>query len=338
MSSCPHFSIAQIPSCLALTSAVFKDAKSFVTGGKSVREIQTLFPLIAAGCISRDLENNSIRVNSSKCIGCGFCIAGCPSRSFALTDSMVPISRCGSGLKVSTELVEFHKSDNLSDRVFLKLSTALTHAKSIENQSFASFTSSDEVKNLSPWAAQIAAYICGEQSEIGLEVNIDIEDKPRAGRLDVCIRSEHGVFIFESKKSFKSMMTEDRIFDQFLDYRLELDQISSDADVNPLCHLFVLIGGDETDLFPLDHPDCSSFDADNSRRMYKWLMENNAKMISAQGLLWLAFRDFSNQSPSSIEVLKSFYLNSSAHVLTSRGCVCLERGNLIFKNLQNLKS
>lgn len=62
MPSCPHFAISQVPSCLALTSSVFQDAKSFVTGGKSVRQIQTLFPLIAAGCISRDQENNAIRL------------------------------------------------------------------------------------------------------------------------------------------------------------------------------------------------------------------------------------------------------------------------------------
>ena len=333
MPSCPHFVIAQVPSCLALTSSVFKDAKSFVTGGKSVRQIQTLFPLIAAGCISRDLENNAIRVNSSKCIGCGFCIAGCPSHSFALTDSMKPISQCGSGLKISSELVQLYKSDNSSDDVFLKLSSALAYGRSIEQQSLSNFTSSDEVRNLSPWAAQIASFICGKQSEIGLEVNIDIEGKPRAGRLDVCIRSKNGVFIFESKKSFKSMMIEDRIFNQFLDYRLELDQISSEDDVNPRCHLFVLIGGDETDLFPLDHPDCSSYDADESRRMYRWLKENNAKIVSAQGLLWLAFRDFSGQSPSSVDVLKSFYSDSSAYILTSRGFVCLENGVLIFKTL-----
>ena len=332
MPLCPHFDNSEVQSCLALTSSVFKNAKSFLTWGKATKDMQTLFPLISDGCITRESEGNSIIINKKKCIGCGFCIAGCPSHSFSLASSMVPRNQCGSGLSVSNAVENLFTSVNFSDDVFEKLSFAVSDTTSSGRQSISKFTSSNEVRNLSPWAAQIASYICGSDSEVALEVPIEIEGKPRAGRLDVCVRSGSGVFIFESKKSFKSMISENRIFDQMLDYRFEIERIINDGDSLPESHLFILIGGDETDLFPEPHPECSSFDKDASSRMFEWLSINNEKVITAQGLLWLAFRDFTKQVPPSVEVLKSFHSETSALVLTSRGTLCVENGRLVFRN------
>jgi hypothetical protein len=167
----------------------------------------------------------------------------------------------------------------------------------------------------------MARYVCGSESEVALEVSIDIEDKPRAGRLDVCVRSENGVFIFESKKTFKSMIIEDRVFDQFLDYRIELDAIAQSISSASKCHLFILIGGEETDVLPTSNPECTSFDRESTRFLYNWLNSNNGKIITAQGLLWLAWRDLTDQSPRSFEILKRFDLNETARILTSRGFV-----------------
>jgi ferredoxin len=333
MTTCPHFALSEIPSCIALTSGVYANVQAFIAGNLPVREIRTLFPLVVAGCLTRDAESNSIKVNREKCIGCGFCIAGCPSRSFALIDSIQPNSQCGSGFKFSSDHFKLLKSDNISNQVFPKLSIAVTDNKSAEHQSISNFTGSDEVKNLSPWAAQLASYICGEESQVALEVHIEIEGMPRAGRLDVCVRSEHGFFIFESKKNFKSMMIENRIFDQILDYRYEIDQIKADHVPQSQRRLFTLIGGEETDLFPENHPECSSFDLEASKRLFEWLQKNNGKVVSAQGLLWLAFRDFTKQNQPSVEVLKTFYSDSSAMILTSRGQVQAHRGSFSLKTL-----
>ena len=333
MATCPHFANSEIQSCLALTSSVFKNARSFIAGEKASRKMQTLFSLIEGGCITREIEGNSITVNKAKCIGCGFCISGCPSHSFSVANSLVPSNQCGNGLSISSAGTQLFSKDNFSDDVFRKLSNTMSDPKSSGQQSVAKFTSSDEVRNLSPWAAQIAGYICGSNSEVALEVNIEIEGKRRAGRLDVCVRSESGVFIFESKKSFKSMITEGRIFDQFLDYRLEIEKICAVSSRHSESHLFILVGGDETDFFPEDHPECSSFDRDASKRTFNWLTVNNGKVITAHGLLWLAFRDLTKQEPRSVEVLKRFHSDSSALVLTSRGLLCVDNGHLLFKNL-----
>ena len=321
MSSCPHFSREQIPTCLALNSSVFKNAQSFLSGSPAIRTIETPFPLIIRGCMGRDVANNAVKTNTSNCIGCGFCIAGCPSRSFEVPRSMQPISQCGSGLSASSEAIKMLKTENTTNRVFPKLVKVIGNQKSSESVSFANFTGSDEVRNLSPWAAQMARYVCGSESEVALEVSIDIEGKPRAGRLDVCVRSENGVFIFESKKTFKSMIIENRVFDQFLDYRIELDAITQSISSASKCHLFILIGGEETDVFPMGNPECTSFDRESTRFLYNWLKTNNGKIVTAQGLLWLAWRDLTDQSPRSFEILKRFDLNETARVLTSRGFV-----------------
>ncbi len=152
-------------------------------------------------------------------------------------------------------------------------------------------------------------------------MSIDIEGKPRAGRLDVCVRSENGVFIFESKKTIKSMIIDNRVLDQFLVYRIELDAITQSISSVSKCHLFILIGGEETDVFPTSNAECTSFDRESTRFLYNWLNSNNGKIITAQGLLWLVWRDLTDQSPRLSETLKRFDLNETARILTSRGFV-----------------
>jgi len=324
MSSCPHFTPDVIPSCTAFERLVFRDIHEFLNDGAARHKERQDFPLVTAGCLQRNSESNSIEVVEAKCVGCGFCVTGCPSMSFKIDDSLAPMARCGEGRAVTHQFRQLVTHENISSAVFRKLTGIFAGGQSKNFWSFADFTSSDEVKNLSPWAMRALTYLLGPGSEGALEVNIAIEGKDRSGRLDVCVRTEREVFIFESKKDFKAMMSEGRVFDQFLDYRIEIDRSIVESGIHRPCHLMVLLGGEETDVFPPGHPESSAHDSDALRRFLKWLHSNQAKTVSAQGLLWLLYGKLAGLERDPLELLRKLDRTDEYVAFTSQGFVCAD--------------
>lgn len=321
MGSCPHFAADEIPSCVALEVHVFRHVRDFLLGNTELRKSRLDFPLAASGCLRRDASTNSIEVVDKKCLGCGFCVAGCPSTSFVIDESLAPQANCGGIRTISSGFLSIVKQENVSSSVFRKMSGLLADANGEHLRSFAAFTSADEVLHLSRWAVRALTFLLGSTSEGAVEVNIPIEGKDRPGRLDVCVRSEFEMFVFESKKNFKEMMREGRVFDQYLDYQTEIDRILLDERPNRECHLMLLVGGDESDMFPPDHSECTAHDLDACRRFLNWLHRNNAKAVSAQGLLWLFYRKLAGLDEDPVALLKKLKDSDGNLVLTSRGYV-----------------
>jgi ribosomal protein S20 len=84
------------------------------------------------------------------------------------------------------------------------------------------------------------------------------------------------------------------------------------SNLNIKLNKLLLIGGDDTDLLPDSHPDCTSFSGDLSKIFYKSIVSNNIRFITARGLLSLSMRAISDMNFDLIHFLKEFFSDKEA--------------------------
>lgn len=161
-------------------------------------------------------------------------------------------------------------------------------------QKFEDFTSRDEVKNISLWGLSCLKNLSSElPSRFGKELEIKQADNPRNGRLDVVALAENELVILEAKTSLFSLLSEGRFKYQVPSYKNECMRIISErnnADRDTLnLNIFLFIGGEETDLYPPTHPDCTTGKVGEiSKIFYDELLQREVKFISANALWALA--------------------------------------------------
>jgi hypothetical protein len=94
--------------------------------------------------------------------------------------------------------------------------------------------------------------------------------------------------------------------------------------------VFLLIGGNETDLYPPDHPDCTTGQSGQlSKTFYEVLQEYRIRFVSANSL-WsiLAYSTMKNKRLSCSKILTSLFSDSSTVGLLSGGKITLKDGSI----------
>jgi NAD-dependent dihydropyrimidine dehydrogenase PreA subunit len=296
--TCPYESgVRGLPQCLFFSTNKFKNLKDFIDN-KSIGN-QRFHPIPELGCISVDREASSINVNANSCIKCGLCIFNCPGNSIDIVDSKLS-SVCGSSLSNSVAWKSMLRS------TFVDYSPKPLYSKNKIYKSFENFTSVKETDNISIWAANIFDYFCESDGRVGLEIPLSIKGRDRDGRLDVCFFKNDFLLIVEAKVTLKKMMEEGRYLPQLISYQEELDLLGKSIN-NIKLNKLLLIGGDDTDLLPDSHPDCTSISGDLSKIFYKSIVSNNIRFITARGLLSLSMRAISDMKFDLVHFLKEFF-------------------------------
>jgi hypothetical protein len=204
-----------------------------------------------------------------------------------------------------------------------------------EYRRFEDFTSKDEVNNLSLWTLACIKHLSNDNdSQFGKELHIPLPDNPRDARLDVVSRDGDQILIFESKVNLFSALSEGRFKSQIPNYYSECKRITKEFNLkdhkNYNINIFLLIGGEETDLYPSDHPDCTTGQSGEiSNTFYDILQEYKIKFVSANSL-WalLAYSTIKKKRLRWSEILTSLFADSSTIGLLSGGKVTLKEGSI----------
>ncbi len=197
---------------------------------------------------------------------------------------------------------------------------------------FEDFTSRNEVKNISLWALSCLRKIShGADIRLGKELEIIQTKNPRDGRLDVVVLNDSSILIIESKISLSSLLSEGRFRYQIPSYEKECNKIVNSYDLshksNHKISIFLLIGGEETDLYPPMHEDCTTGQVgDISKIFYDNLSKYNIKFISANALWALAnYSILKDKKINWSDLLPSFFEDKNVIGLLSAGKVIKDK-------------
>jgi len=236
------------------------------------------------GALEVDKEN--VFINTEKCIACLLCF----SSNKTLEKSYEKVDKITNQIFPNFyEIKKIIEETDIFNGNIINLPRFGGNNRNIK--SFSDFTSKKETTHISLWGCSILNFLSSDsQSRIGKEIEILKMDNPRDGRLDVCVLSGNKVIICESKVSLDSLLTENRYRLQLPSYKKEckriLDEFNLKFKTNKKLQIFLLTGGEETDLFPPTHSLCTSNVGNKSTRFYKELVEHEIKFISANAL-WI---------------------------------------------------
>jgi len=189
---------------------------------------------------------------------------------------------------------------------------------------FENFTSKNEVNNISLWALSFLRFLSGESSRLGKELEIIQSTNPRDGRLDVVSKDKKDIIILEAKTTLFNLLSEKRFKTQIPEYYKEAKKILKDK--YELC-IFLLIGGEESDLYPSSSIYCTTGKVGNiSDIFYHSLIKYNIKFISANAL-WSLF------AQSIITNKKYYWRDILPKIFSEKDSVgLLSSGKVVYKN------
>ena len=195
---------------------------------------------------------------------------------------------------------------------------------------FESFTKKDEVNNIALWILSAFKYVSSSDLRLGRELEINQENNPRDGRLDVVAVRNKTVLVIETKTDLKSLLSENRFTYQISGYTKEcLKYTEKYLDSNNLLVLLA-IGGEETDIFPFNHQDCTTGNVGNiSKIFYDKVISENIKFVSANAL-WsiVAYKYLTNKNIDMLNFLTNIFVKQHAIGLLSGGVVKNNKGKI----------
>jgi len=191
---------------------------------------------------------------------------------------------------------------------------------------FEEFTKKDEVNNIALWVlATLKYYSTTNSLLIGKELEILQTENPRDGRLDVVALKENRALIIETKTDLRSALVENRFLYQIPNYEKECINIMKQykAGGDPL--MLLCLGGEETDLFPPDHNDCTTGKVGNIAKIfYDKISEKNIKFISANALWCIATYSYANDKKIDLfDLIFSIFFDKKIIGLLSAGVVSM---------------
>jgi len=200
---------------------------------------------------------------------------------------------------------------------------------------FEDFTSVDEVENLSLWSLSWLKYLSyATEVRLGKELEIIQIGNPRDGRLDIVALAENQLLVLEAKVKLAKLLSEGRYLIQIPNYSKEIKNIVNNhfkwTEENWNVNVLLLIGGEETDLYPPDHPDCTTGKVGNiSKIFYESIIEKNIHFISANALWALAvLSEVSNVRIPWFNLLPSLFMNPQTIGLLSGGIVTSQNSKI----------
>lgn len=206
-----------------------------------------------------------------------------------------------------------------------------------EYRRFEDFTSKDEVNNISLWALACIKHLSSNDSQHGKELEVPIPNNPRDARLDVVARDESQILILESKVKLFDALVEGRFKIQIPAYYNECKKITEESNLksnkNSRINIFLLIGGEETDLYPSNSPYCTTGQVGNiSNIFYDTLKTYKIKFISANALWSLsAYSILNGRNIKWSEILPYIFAEKSTVGLLSSGKVIIEDESVSIK-------
>lgn len=274
-----------------------------------------------------EVDQKNVFINLQKCIGCLMCLStnkGLKELEMDpndIIDSMYPDN--------TTQKIKDREVFNGSIFKFPYFSNRKTH-------SFNQFTSHKETTHISLWSTSILNFLSSDKnSRMGKEIEIMKMDNPRDGRLDVCIDSNNTVFVGEAKVDLTSAITENRYRIQVPSYEKECQRFINDFNQkykrNKELFISLIIGGEETDLLPESHPECSSLSGGKSKRFYQDLTKHGIKFISANALLLMSLSSMYHKKRICWDLLFPKIFRQGTIGLLTAGIVVDEGGKVIVK-------
>jgi len=195
---------------------------------------------------------------------------------------------------------------------------------------FEDFTSKNEVNNISLWALDCLKHLSEENnSQFGKELEVPIPSNPRDARLDVVSRDASQILILESKVRLRDALVEDRFKVQIPSYYKACEQMTEkfnlDNNKDYQITIFLLIGGEETDLYPPDNPDCTTGKVGEiSKIFYDDLKKYKIKFISANALWCLLTYSTIKARVRWNDILPKIFADNATIGLLSGGKVVLK--------------
>jgi len=228
------------------------------------------------------LNKRGLFLNSKNCVGIGLCLINCPYNVLKFDSNFVV--RLGTLPKAEVKKLQDRVS-NFFQGELVNLPLKIINSK---RYSLEDYTSINEVEHLSVWAGSILRFLSSRDSYLGLEIEILRAKDPRDGRLDICVRSEDNILVLESKVSLKKAVIENRFHTQIQAYKKAtskfIKRYNKEFQKNVKRHALLLIGGRESDLLPLGHPDNTGKIGGYSERFYKIIDREKIKFVSASAL------------------------------------------------------
>jgi len=212
--------------------------------------------------------------------------------------------------------------------------------KTIEKFSrFEDFTKVEELSNISLWSLGALRFLSLEKgTRLGKELEIIQTSNPRDGRLDLVILSTENVLIIETKTDLSTALSENRFVSQVSNYTKECQRVIDEytKQGGPKFKLISLleIGGEETDLYPVNHPDCTSGKVGKIARIfYDTVVKHDIKFVSANALWALtAYAQVKYKKIDFISLLEK--VNDGNFLgLLSGGMVCRDQDKIVVREL-----
>lgn len=210
-----------------------------------------------------------------------------------------------------------------------------------KHERFEEFTKRDEVNNISLWVLAAIEYLSSSPDLLlGKELEIIQAENPRDGRLDDVAVRERIALIIETKTDLKSALSENRFLYQIPNYMEEcIKSINEQWDSGTVL-ILLGVGGEETDLFPPNHPDCTTGTVgDISKIFYDKILEKGIRFISANALWCLVTYKFvTGKKIDVLDFIISTFSDKNSVGLLSGGVVLKEDGGFVVNpiNLEDL--
>ena len=312
---CPFEYHTQLPPCISLEVTKYNYLSDLLLDNNGSTKELMIAHLI--DCI--EFKGNSIDIKNENCINCMYCVFGCPGSYIEIDNSYKLTSLCSDFVNDYPNRIKKETLDKLFNGEFIKLPQIRLSQFKVKYNSFSAFTSVNETKNISVWGANCLKFLSGSSNtKIGLEIGMQIQSRDRGARLDICVLNNNLLFVAEAKVNFSKMVAENRYLSQMIAYEDEIkaNLVKSKENIKHL--KFLLIGGNESDLLPTNHPLCTSNVGNQSFIFYKNCIDNDIFFISANALLSLGLRKLFGCNTISFEkIAQNIFLNENVGFLSS---------------------
>lgn len=182
------------------------------------------------------------------------------------------------------------------------------------------FTAVDETTNIQPWAVGIVNHACSKPNRVSMEVPVFNDAYSRNGRLDICSITDEWLVTMESKTTLDDALGDERFVEQHEKYTVEIEKATQKYVY------LTLVGGKETDVFPVGNPHCTGAIGDKAKRFYQIIVENNIQFITANALWCIACKYITHGAAFAWD-------NFITEVFSEPECVgLLSAGKVIYKN------
>lgn len=200
---------------------------------------------------------------------------------------------------------------------------------------FEEYTKRDEVNNIALWILSAINYCSDSNLRLGKELEINQENSPRDGRLDVAAVRDLKTLVIETKTDTKTLLNENRFTTQINAYTSECLKYTQEYIKSDELLVLLAIGGEETDIYPIDHEDCVTGIVGNiSKIFYEKVTANNIKFVSANAL-WsiVTYKYITNKNIDIFKFLNLIFSDEESIGLLSGGVVKNTSNGLVLEKI-----